>query len=400
MRKKYIFIIFILLIIYIYLTNIEQIPKKIFIINGEKNNIKTLAGITIKESKNQIRETWQDQNIKISNYDVILLGNIKVKEVSVTSYPRLKVIPSGNLIGLKLYTEGVLIIGTSEIKNINGVNEKAFETSTIKEGDTITEINNKKVNSTKELQKIVNNSNGEELEIKYLRNSETYITKIKPTKVSENEYKLGLWVRDSASGVGTMTFYEPERKKFAALGHGISDSDTGELLNISTGEVVNAKIVNVTKGKKGFPGEIRGSISNEKTIGNIYSNTNFGIFGIGNETIPISNKYQDGIEIALREEIKLGKASMLSTLENGETKEYEIEITEIDLDNNYNNKSFKIEIIDQNLLNESGGIICGMSGAPIIQNNKLIGALTNVLVSDPKTGYAVFSDIMIKEMIK
>ena len=400
MRKKYFFVILILLLIYIYITNIEKIPKKIFLINGEKSNIKTLVGITIKESKNQIQETWKDNNIKNKNYDVVLLGKLKVKQVSVTTYPKLKVIPAGNLIGLKLYTEGVLVIGTSEIKNINGITEKPFENSTIKEGDIIIEIDNKKINSAKDLQNIVNNSKGEKLEIKYLRNNEIYITEIRPTKVSENGYKLGLWVRDSASGVGTMTFYDPERKKFAALGHGISDSDTGELLNISTGEVVNAKIVSLTKGKKGFPGEIKGNISNEKTIGKINYNTEFGVFGTEDEFIQFNAKYREGIEIALREEIKNGKASMLATLETGEVKEYEVEISDIDLDNNYNNKSFKIKITDNNLLNKSGGIICGMSGAPIIQNNKLIGALTNVLVSDPKIGYGVFSDMMIKEMVK
>lgn len=400
MKKKYFIILFILLLIYIYIINIEYIPEKIFLIDGEKHNIKILSGITINESEKQIQETWQNQNVKINNYDVILLGKIKVKEVSVITYPKLKVIPAGNLIGLKLYTDGVLVIGTSEIKNIDGVNEKPFENSTIKEGDIIKEINNQKIDSTRNLQKIINDSQGEKVEIKYLRDNQYYLTEIKPIKIAENEYKLGLWVRDSASGVGTMTFYEPERKRFAALGHGISDGDTGELLNIATGEIVNAKVVNVTKGKRGFPGEIRGKISNEETIGKINENTNFGIFGIEDKAIQINNKYKDGVEVALREEIKIGKASMLATLKNGETKEYEVNVVEIDEDNNYNNKSFKIEITDQNLLNESGGIICGMSGAPIIQNNKLIGALTNVLVADPKMGYAVFSDIMIKEMVK
>ena len=400
MRKKYFFVILILLLIYIYISNIEHIPKKIFLLNGEKSNIKTLVGITIKESKNQIQETGEENNINNKNYDVVLLGKLKVKQVSVTTYPKLKVIPAGNLIGLKLYTEGVLVIGTSEIKNINGITEKAFESSSIKEGDIIIEIDNQKINSAKDLQNIVNNSKGEKVEIKYLRNNEIYITEIIPTKVSENGYKLGLWVRDSASGVGTMTFYDPKRKKFAALGHGISDSDTGELLNISTGEVVNARIVSLTKGKKGFPGEIKGNISNEKTIGKINYNTEFGVFGAEDEFIQFNDKYREGIEIALREEIKNGKASMLATLETGEVKEYEVEISDIDLDNNYNNKSFKIKITDNNLLNKSGGIICGMSGAPIIQNNKLIGALTNVLVSDPKIGYGVFSDMMIKEMVK
>ena len=194
-----------------------------------------------------------------------------------------------------------------------------------------------------------------------------------------------------------MAFYEPESKKFAALGHGISDGDTGELLDIQTGELVNSKIVSVSKGRKGIPGEIKGSIAKQATIGTVMQNMNFGIFGSLNENIITNNKYSAGLEIALRDEIELGEATILSTVNNNDTQEYKVEI---DSENNSNNKSMQIKITDENLLNSTGGIICGMSGSPIIQNNKIVGALTNVLVSDPQIGYGVFADIMIKEMMK
>lgn len=224
---------------------------------------------------------------------------------------------------------------------------------------------------------------------------------IKPIETSKNEYKLGLWVRDSASGVGTISFYDPNTKRFAALGHGISDNDTGDLLNIESGEIVTSKIVNIQKGKKGLPGEIKGSISSGILLGNVNQNTNFGIFGkLENEEINIDEKYENGIEVALRNEIKIGKAKILTTLENGKTEEYEIEITQIDTENNTNNKSMKLKITDKRLIEKTGGIICGMSGSPIIQDNKLVGVLTNVLVSNPEIGYGVFADIMIKEMMK
>ena len=197
-----------------------------------------------------------------------------------------------------------------------------------------------------------------------------------------------------------MAFYEPESKKFAALGHGISDGDTGELLDIQTGELVNSKIVSVSKGRKGIPGEIKGSIAKQATIGTVMQNMNFGIFGSLNENIITNNKYSAGLEIALRDEIELGEATILSTVNNNDTQEYKVEITSIDSENNSNNKSMQIKITDENLLNSTGGIICGMSGSPIIQNNKIVGALTNVLVSDPQIGYGVFADIMIKEMMK
>lgn len=209
-------------------------------------------------------------------------------------------------------------------------------------------------------------------------------------------------MRDSASGVGTMSFYEPNSKKFAALGHGISDSDTGQLLNIESGEVITSRLVNITKGKKGMPGEIKGSISNGREIGEVKQNTNFGIFGdLGQaNNIQVEEKYKDGLEIAVRDEIQLGEATVLCNLEDGKTEEFALQIKEINKDNNTDNKSMRVEITDEKLINKTGGIICGMSGSPIIQNNKIIGVLTNVLVSDPKVGYAVFADIMIKEMMR
>lgn len=400
MKKKYFFIILLLTISLLYSCNISQIPDKIILLEGEKINIKKLYGISFETKENESKEVWKNQITENQKINVNLFGSIKVKEVSVTVYPKITVIPTGNLIGLKLYTNGVLIIGMTEIKNEEGIMRKPYETLDIKEGDTILELGGEEIDSSKTLQNIVNNSQGNTLEIKYARNGEIKTGEITPAKVSENDYKLGLWVRDSASGVGTMSFYDPETKKFAALGHGISDTDTAELLNIEKGEMVNSKIISITKGQKGFPGEIKGSISKESSIGQVNQNTNFGIFGNLLSEPKTLDKYSSGIEIALRSEVQTGKATILTTIENNQVEEFEIEITEIYEENNTDNKSIKIRVTDEKLLEKTGGIICGMSGSPIIQNNKLIGVLTNVLVSEPSIGYGVFSDIMIKEMIK
>lgn len=400
MKKRYFFIILILLVILVYASNITQLPSRIFLLNGENIQLKRVFGVEFKRKNKEVQETWQDKNLETTKMAVMLFGNIKVKEIAVTTYPRIKVVPTGNLIGLKLYTNGALVIGTTEVKNIENKIEKPYESINIKEGDTILEVDHQEIDSTQTLQKIVNESSGRDIEIKYARAGETYTANIKPANTAKDEYKLGLWIRDSASGVGTMAFYEPESKKFAALGHGISDGDTGELLDIQTGELVNSKIVSVSKGRKGIPGEIKGSISKQATIGTVMQNTNFGIFGSLNENIITNNKYSAGLEIALRDEIELGEATILSTVKNNETQEYKVEITSIDSENNSNNKSMQIKITDENLLSNTGGIICGMSGSPIIQNNKIVGALTNVLVSDPQIGYGIFADIMIKEMMK
>ena len=221
--------------------------------------------------------------------------------------------------------------------------------------------------------------------------------KMVPVKTEDNEYKLGLWVRDAAAGVGTATFYEPSTGMFASLGHGITDVDTGDLITIANGELVTTKLVSITKGEKGKPGEIRGSIEGCSKIGEVYKNTSFGIFGKLTNQSYLNIKSEE-MEVATRAEIKIGKAEIICELEEGKRKTYEIEIEKIYTGNNQDNKSMQIKITDKELLEKTGGIIQGMSGSPIIQNGKFVGAVTHVLVNNPTTGYGVFADLMLKEM--
>ena len=205
----------------------------------------------------------------------------------------------------------------------------------------------------------------------------------------------------TATGVGTMSFYEPTTKTFGILGHGIIDGDTNSLINIDSGELVTAKILSLKKAECGVPGEIKGTIINSQTIGDIRKNTPFGVFGILNNITALNIDTSKTMEIALRNEIEVGKASVLCAFnDNNIAKEYDVKIEKIYKDNDFNNKSMLVKITDENLLNETGGIIRGLSGAPIIQNGKFIGAITNVLVSDPSVGYAIFADLMIKELNK
>lgn len=323
-----------------------------------------------------------------------LFDNLKLSNITVNVIPKTTVIPLGNAIGLKLYTEGVLVVGMSEIEG-----EKPYENTGIEEGDRIIYINNKKISSTDDLVQTVNSSHGKEIQVKYIcdDNNEEIVTSITPAKTKENEYKLGLWVRDAAAGVGTATFYEPASGMFASLGHGITDIDTGALVTIANGELVNSNIVSITKGEKGKPGEIRGSIEGQLKLGNISQNTSFGIFG------NITNKSKLEIteqerEVMPRNEIRQGKAQIICELEEGKKKYYDIEIQKIYIANNQDNKSMLIKVTDKELLEKTGGIIQGMSGSPIVQDGKFVGAVTHVLVNDPTTGYAVFADMMLKQM--
>lgn len=408
-KLKKFFVISILLIIYIYFCNITLLPSNIIIFEGEELNLKTLAGINVKRANNSNVEIIQaSSSLEESNnvyetagtfeLNLNLFGTIPVKEINVNVIPKTKVIPLGNLIGVKLYTSGVLVVGMSEIEGDNNQKYKPYLNSGIEEGDMIVEMNNKKIENTDELVDVVSKSNGQEIQIKYVRNEEVITTSIAPIKNEANEYKLGLWVRDAAAGVGTLTFYEPTTGSFAALGHGIVDVDTGGILNIANGELVTSKLISIQKGEKNNPGEIKGSIDSGVTIGEIEKNTNFGVFGLVSNRGNLDLKKSKEYDVALRSEIKTGEAEIICELEEGKKETYKIEIEKIYTSNNYDNKSMLIKITDERLLEKTGGIIQGMSGAPIIQNGKFIGAITNVLVSDPTTGYAIFGDLMIKQM--
>ncbi len=408
-KLKKFFVISILLIIYIYFCNITLLPSNIIIFEGEELNLKTLAGINVKRANNSNVEIIQASSTLEESDNVYetagtfelnlnLFGTIPVKEINVNVIPKTKVIPLGNLIGLKLYTSGVLVVGMSEIEGDNNQKYKPYLNSGIEEGDMIVEMNNKKIENTDELVDVVSKSNGQEIQIKYVRNEEVITTSIAPIKNEANEYKLGLWVRDAAAGVGTLTFYEPTTGSFAALGHGIVDVDTGGILNIANGELVTSKLISIQKGEKNNPGEIKGSIDSGVTIGEIEKNTNFGVFGFVSNRGNLDLKKSKEYDVALRSEIKTGEAEIICELEEGKKETYKIEIEKIYTSNNYDNKSMLIKITDERLLEKTGGIIQGMSGAPIIQNGKFIGAITNVLVSDPTTGYAIFGDLMIKQM--
>lgn len=392
MKKfKFILTIFLLLLIYSYVSFITLIPDNVILLNNEKINFKNMPAIT------KIETTMTSlNNSNVTNVEFRLFGKVLLKTSTITKIEKIKVVPVGKIIGLKLYTDGVLVVGISEDEENNVEKE-----SDINPGDIILEINGKLVKSINTLKEIVNNSKGENLKLTIMRNGNILNTNIIPTKIEGEKYQLGLWVKDAATGVGTMTFYEPDSKKFAILGHGITDSDTNKLIKIDYGDLVTAKVISLKRGVENEPGEIKGTIINSQSIGKINKNTQFGVFGILNNLTSLNIDTSKAIEIASRDEIKEGEAKIICSINTSNTpKEYKIEIQKIYKENDYNNKSMLIKIVDEELLTETGGIIRGLSGAPIIQNNKFVGAVTNVLVSDPEIGYAVFADIMLKEVNK
>ena len=398
MKKiKKILIVITLILIYIYVCNISMLPNNIILMQGEVLKLNTVLGVNVKNAKtvaassnlnNSIFEETGKMNLELNLFNLF-----SVKDVTVNVIPKTTVIPLGKAIGMKMYTKGVLVVGMSEIQG-----QKPYENTGIETGDKIVEVNNVKINNTDELIECVNRSKGESIQITYISDNEEEVANISPVKTGENEYKLGLWVRDAAAGVGTLTFYEPSTGEFGALGHGINDVDTYELIDIANGELVTTNIIDIVKGEDGTPGEIRGIIEGSSTIGSIYKNTDYGVYGKVTDKSRLNLDTNNELEVANRSKIKTGKAEIMCELENGKIEKYEIEIQKIFLENNQDNKSMLIKVTDEDLIEKTGGIIQGMSGAPIIQNGKFIGAITHVLVNDSKMGYAVFADLMIKQM--
>ena len=367
MKKKkiaFIFLMIILLTIYVYVVSIQAIPDNILVFEGEKINLKTMLGL-----KTNLTETGRTIETSVINQEKVmnspgkkvlklsLFENIFLKNIDVDVLPKTKVIPVGNVAGIKLYTNGVLVVGMSEIQGIDNKKYKPYENTGIQEGDRIIEINNNNIENTEELMENVNMSNGNEIKVKYVHNQKALECSIKPVETANREYKLGLWVRDSAAGVGTVTFYEPSTQNFGALGHGITDIDTEQLIDIASGEFVTTKILNVIKGESGTPGRIQGTVDNQKNIGTIYKNTKFGIYGKVDNSNSLNIDYSKEMELATRDEIKTGKATIMCSLENEKVKEYEIEIEKIFKDNNYDNKSMLVKVTDSELLEKTGGII-------------------------------------------
>lgn len=395
--------IVILIFSYIYLCSIFSVPENIVIFEGDNLNLKIAKGLSLNSSNKQTVLTASNINKEkisqtgVNKLNLNLFGNIKVKDVNVSVIPKTTVIPLGNAIGMKIYTKGVLVVGMSQINTENNEKKKPYENSGIEQGDTILAINNNEISNTDELIEEVNKSNGNPILVKYMKNNETLETSITPVK-SKDEYKIGLWVRDAAAGVGTLTFYEPSTNSFMALGHGISDIDTEKIVDISSGELITANIISIKKGEKGKPGEIKGTIDSGNKIGNISENTNLGVYGIVTNKSYLDLGNSSEMEVATRSEIKEGKAQIICQLDNAGRKTYDIEIEKIYIMNNEDNKSMLIKVTDEELLEKTGGIIQGMSGSPVIQDGKFVGAVTNVLVNDPTQGYAIFADMMIKQI--
>lgn len=312
-----------------------------------------------------------------------------------TSAQQTAVVPGGKSIGVTLSTNGVMVVGLSDLSVGNGQQVSPAKVAGIKSGDIIKSFNNQPVNDVAELSAAIAGSGETYCPITLSRDNKTVKTTILPqTSANDGQIKIGAWVKDAASGIGTITFYNPETKFFAALGHGICDTDSGNIIDVSDGEILSSTIVSVDKGEKGSPGELNGVFSENSTrLGHITKNHSGGICGSVTDDFSLSNQK---VFIANKEEIKTGAAYILANVEGNLIEKFDIEIIRIlPQYDNTSSKNMIIKITDRKLLEKTGGIVQGMSGSPIVQNGKLAGAVTHVFVNDPTRGYGIFIENML-----
>ena len=377
------------LFILIYGTMKDHIPDEIFVYADEETDWETFFqeplisyDETVEVSQNgsyQIRCKW--------------LGVLPLKTIKVHTVEKQEVLVSGSPVGIYMETKGVLVIDSGEITDREGIRRTPAE-HIIQSGDYICEIDGKVLTGKRQLMQLVRENQGEPMELQVIRHQETIKLEMTPVETEDGSYKLGIWVRDNIQGIGTLTYVEPNGT-FGALGHGISDADTGERLEISDGDLYRADILSIRKGTAGTPGELRGVINyrEENRIGTICGNSQYGIRG---QMEP--GKYTESmkkIPTGLKQEIQTGKAEIRCDIGDG-IREYQCEILEIDSNARDTNKCFVLRITDDDLLSRTGGIVQGMSGSPVLQNGKLIGAITHVFVNDPTKGYGIFIENMME----
>ena len=359
-----------------YLLIKGSIPDEVNVVRGKKQekfslNLPMVEQRTV-EAGSREKSNIPEGEVKIS---CSLLGVIPIKDIHVNLVEEKQVIPGGEAIGIYMKTRGILVV--------------------VQSGDYINSVNGVPVKSKEELMELVNKSGGEELVLDVQRNGEATSLKLSPVRTGKEEYKLGIWVRDDTQGIGTLTYIDKE-KHFGALGHGISDIDTGGLLALSGGTLYHTDILSVTKGERGVPGELSGVIRyrEEEKLGDIGENTEEGIFGTVNGQMEEIAAAAAPVEIAYKQEVEEGPAVILCAVD-GTVREYQAEIEKIYLNSQDANKSMVIRVTDPKLLERTGGIVQGMSGSPILQNGKLIGAVTHVFIQDATSGFGIFIENML-----
>lgn len=336
-----------------------------------------------------------DETLSQHRVDYKLFGLVTVKSVNAYVDERVKLTPCGNAVGITIYTDGVLVVGIGSFINMSGQKCSPADDSGIEPGDVILRVAGKEVSSSEELQIALDaNPNGAALDID--RNGEIITLTVKPQSSKDGGVRIGAWVRDSTVGVGTLSFHDEKTGLIAALGHAVVDADTGRLIKVKDGKLVEADIIGVSRGQAGAPGELHGTFHENSTIiGSVDGNTELGIFGYVNG---ISVDYGESLQVAFPDEVHKGDAYVYTTVDGNSVERYSCRIVRTGDQDEPAPKGLVIEITDDRLIKKTGGIVQGMSGSPIVQDGKLVGVVTHVFVNDPQKGYGAYAYWMYETM--
>lgn len=364
-------------------------PDSFQVTPGNKLNWNMAAITAVTQGKEISAESKLEPN-RSYKAQLMLYNIVPIKTVDVNVVSDTMLVPCGTPFGIKMFTNGVVIVGTADIQTDDGAINPATVCG-LKIGDVITSIDGKKVTTNAQVGDIVSKGNGKSAILSIKRDEETLSVTLQPVKsVVDSTYKAGLWVRDSTAGIGTLTFYNPSSNSYGGLGHGVCDSDTNEIMPLLSGEIVPVTISGITKGQKGSPGELRGYFSTDIAMGSIEFNVTEGVFG--SMKTPPKGK---ALEVGMKQDVKAGAAQIMTTIDDKGPQYFDISIEKIDYRDNLQSKNMIVHITDQKLLDATGGIVQGMSGSPIIQNGKIVGAVTHVFVNDPTRGYGIFAENML-----
>ncbi len=382
------------------------LPSKICVTSGQEETLSFGLPVTGVISHKEDSDSAMAINLNepitlvandITSYDLKLqlFGLFALKDVELEIVKEEYLIPAGIPIGIYLETEGVMIIDIGEVEGVQG--NIAPAKYILQKGDYILAVNGESVTKKKDVTKFIEECEGESLVFTINRNNQVFDAKVTPVQNTEGKYQLGLWIRDNAQGIGTLTYVD-ELGSFGALGHGIHDGDTGKVVHIDQGTLYDTEIIAVKKGESGEPGELTGIIEYNKhnMLGDIYRNTENGIFGSCNRKLMDELSEIEKLPIGYKQQVMLGPAQIICTVD-GERAYYDVEITAMHYDAAEENKGLEIRVTDPLLLEKTGGIVQGMSGSAIIQNDKIIGAVTHVLVRDSARGYGIFMEDMLKK---
>ncbi|MEG1777533.1 MAG: SpoIVB peptidase, partial [Angelakisella sp.] len=376
----------IIVITFVFMFYLEgHLPDNFSVVSGEKIHLP----YPVELSERQTLAVQADITAGGSyEAELRLLGAIPVKTVQIRVVDRKTVRVSGAPFGIKMFTDGLMIVGMSDVAG-EGARLNPAKLAGLKVGDIVEKIGGVRLTSNEQLDGMVQKSEGGAVRLGVRRGTEKLELSVKPVRsLGDGKYRLGIWVRDSSAGIGTLTYYDPNSGVFTGLGHAVCDIDTGDIMPLQSGEIVSAEITGCKIGKAGTPGELKGRFSGRGSIGELVGNTTSGVFGYLRGNIYMGRE----VTVATANEVKTGEATILTTIEGSEPQEYSVEIEKAEVHENGRGQNMIIRVTDPRLLEKTGGIVQGMSGSPILQEGMLVGSVTHVFVNDPMRGFGIFAE--------